>query len=120
PSNIYSGALYKADGVTLTSAWSINGNPSGSIFYTMGKLIMRAAQKPAKIFTGSVYGFVKYPGGLYIDGVSGTFLIKAYSYDTKKNITKITAHEAYWTSVNEDLIYTTMFDYGESVEPTIK
>ena len=119
PSNIYSGALYKADGVTLTSAWSINGNPSGSIFRTMATLIMRASQKPAKIFSGSVYGFVKYPGSLSVDGLGG-FVIKSYSYNTKKNITKVVGQQCYAGTVGVDLAFTQMFDYGESVEPTIK
>src|SRR5690606_14985553 len=119
PSNIYSGALYKADGVTLTSAWSINGNPNGSIFRTMATLIMRASQKPAKIFSGSVYGFVKYPGSLSVDGLGG-FVIKSYSYNTKKNITKVVGQQCYAGTVGVDLAFTQMFDYGESVEPTIK
>lgn len=119
PVNLYSGALYENDQTTLTTEWnhgSINGVP---IIYIMGQLTMQAFQNPAKVFSGDVYGYVKFPGGYYINGVNGKFIITSYRYNTKTNVTEIKAVEVFPNSISEDVRYRKTIDYGNSSTPTI-
>lgn len=118
--DIYSGALYKSDGETLTTDWKIGEELVGGIIQVMGRRVMSTSQKPAQIFSGSVFGFLHYPGPLSIDGVPGNFIMKSQKYDTKSGICKILSHEVFNEDISADLSYSKYLDYGDNkVEPTI-
>src|SRR5699024_7766505 len=119
PLNIYTGALYKNDQTTLTESW-IHGSKTGNIIRIMGLLTMQAFQKPAKIFKGSVFGYLNFPGGYYVDGVVGGMVITEYKYNTKDNITEVKAIEVFPNDIDDDVAYKKTIDYGESSSPTIK
>lgn len=118
PLNIYAGALYKNDETTLTSVWQ-HGSKVGDIIRIMGLLTMQAFQKPAKIFKGSVFGYVDFPGGYFVESVSGAFIITDYVYNTKTNVTEIKAIEVFSNDVDSDVKYKKTIDYGNSANPTI-
>lgn len=119
PSDIYSGALYKEDGETLTDEWTIGLGAKRSILNVMGVLTMSAAQKPSQVFSGSVYGKVKYPGSVSIEGVGINFIIKSYKYHSIRHVTELVLQETFVNSVTSDLNYTKTYDYGGNVSPTI-
>ena len=89
----------------------------------MGEETMRMNQLPSRIFSGGVYGFISYLSVLEIENIDGLFMILEYSYDTKENQIQITARQIFGAELSdqaEDGFYTLTYDYGKTVEPTIK
>lgn len=120
PSDIYLGTMYKADATTPTETWFRSGVvESLPILGLMGFETMRMSQKPARVFSGGVFGFYDYLSTVTIDGLTGKFICISYSYDTKENIIESKFIEIFGDELL-DVDYEKTFDYGNVVKPTIK
>ena len=116
---VYLGAILKEDGITTTSNWfRKNFFESKPILRIASEDQLRISQKPTKVFSGDLYGFLPYLCVLSINGVSGVFMPIKYAYDTIENITKVKLLELFSAEIS-DLIYKFTYDYGQTVKPTI-
>lgn len=118
---VYEGALYMADKETLTKNWYRKGyfnQEQKPILRIAAEDELRIAQKPNKIFTGDVFGFIYYLSIVRINNVSGKFMPVGWSFDTFNNITRAKFLELYVPEIS-DIDYVKTLDYGETVKPTI-
>lgn len=119
PSLIYEGAIYKENQTDRTSYWfRRQKSESKPILQIAGEDILRMSQRPAKIFSGDVYGFLPYLSIISINNVSGKFMPIEWSFDAKTNITSVKLLEAFNDELN-DIDYKYTLDYGSTVKPTI-
>lgn len=117
---VYNGAIFKNDLITLTSNWTRKG------FYELSTLLqiaaeeeLRISQKPLKIFTGDLYGYVDYLSVIDINNIGSKFMPIEYSYNTFTNITTVKYLELFAEEIS-DIIYKFTYDYGNTVKPTIE
>lgn len=118
-SQLYTGALFKSDKINLTSGWDYPPYVGREILHIMGALTMKTFQKPAKKFSGDVYGYIEFPGTYRIDNISSDFIMLSYKYNTKTNIAQIKGVEIFSEYVSSDLTVEKTYDYGNSTTPTI-
>lgn len=119
--NFYSGTIFKTDMVTPTEKWSRSGTVEGfPLLRISAETELRLGQKPLKVFTGSVFGYVPYLTFLKINNLDGLFMAIEYFYDTKANKVKFKLLELIANEIS-DINYKPTFDYGgNTVKPTIK
>ena len=117
---VYNGAIFKDDVISLTGNWTRKG------FYELSPLLqiaaeeeLRISQKPLKIFTGDLYGYVDYLSVININNIGAKFMPIEYSYNTYTNVTSIKYLELYAEEIS-DIIYKFTYDYGTTVKPTIE
>lgn len=116
---VYLGAILKDDGITTTSNWfRKNFYESKPLLRIAAEEQLRISQKPTKVFSGDLYGFLPYLCVLSINGLRGEFMVIEYSYDTIENVTKVKLLELFSAEI-PDLIYKFTSDYGQTVKPTI-
>lgn len=116
---IYLGALFKPDKITNTTLWTRKGKfEEYPLLRISAEDDMRIQQKPTKIFTGDIYGYVPYLSVIEINNISGKFMFTEHSYDTENNITSGKLLQ-FFTNEVADLDYLLTFDYGKTVKPTI-
>ena len=119
PSLIYEGAIYKANQTSRTNFWFRKfKSENKAILQIVGEDILRMSQKPQKLFTGDVYGFLPYLSVVTIDNVEGKFMPIEWSFDSKANITTVKLLEAFNGELT-DIDYKYTLDYGNTVKPTI-
>lgn len=115
---IYLGAIFKEDGITPTQTWFRRAKiESLPLLQIAASEELRIAQKPLKIFKGSVFGFIEYLSLVEINGI-GKFMPIEYSYDTANNITNMKLLELYSAEIS-DISYKFTNDYGTVTKPTI-
>lgn len=106
----YMNAMIRSDNVTAANLWAFRGEIG---YVPLEKLICEimlvAKQYPQKVFSGNVYGRVRYPGIYQINNVTGRFIITNYKYNTLRNITEIEAIE-----MMDDFIADPGYSYKES------
>ena len=113
------GSLFKPDKITNTTLWTRKGKlEEKPLLRISAEDDMRIQQKPIKVFSGDIYGYVPYLSIIEINNISGKFMFIEYSYDTDSNITRGKLQQFY-TSEVADLNYLLTFDYGNTVKPTI-
>ena len=117
---VYYGAIFKDDVISLTGNWTRKG------FYELSPLLqiaaeeeLRISQKPLKIFTGDLYGYVDYLSVININNIGAKFMPIEYSYNTYTNVTSIKYLELYAEEIS-DIKYEFTYDYGNTVKPTIE
>jgi hypothetical protein len=119
PSIIYEGAIFKADKITPTSKWFRKSKvESKPILQILGEDVLRMSQKPAKVFSGDVYGYIPYLSVVNIDSLEGSFMAIEHSFDSKANITKCKFLQIMHDELT-DLNYKLTFDYGNVNKVTI-
>ena len=116
---VYLGAIFKEDKVTPTETWSRKGRlESFPLLRIASEEELRISQKPLKIFTGSIYGFIPYLSVININNVGSKFMFIEYSYDTMTNMGNYKLLELFADEI-QDIIYKFTYDYGNTVKPTI-
>lgn len=121
PSLIYDGAIFQADTITPTNFWTrlgfnrVDGKPLLRIY---GEDILQMSQKPAKVFSGDIYGFMPYLSVISINNLDGKFMPIEWSFDAKNNITSVKLLEIF-SDYLSDIDYKYTLDYGNTVKPTI-
>ena len=116
---VYNGALFKEDKITLSSYWFRGGFfESSPLLRIAAEEELRISQKPLKIFTGSVYGYLDYITVCKINNIDGKFMPIEWSYDTKNNVTSIKFLGLFAEEIS-DIKYEFTYDYGSTVKPTI-
>lgn len=116
---VYSGAIYKQDSVTPTKNWHRKGSfESSKLLRIAAEEELRLGQKPLKIFSGSVFGYLPYLSFIRINNISGRFFPLEYTYDTVNNQIKFKLLELYADEIN-DISYKFTYDFGNTVKPTI-
>lgn len=116
---IYEGAVLKSNNTIPTSVWFRRGKTeSKPILQIAGEDKLRLQQKPQKLFTGDVYGFLPYLSVITIDNLEGKFLPIEWSFDAKMNITSIKLLQFFGEELN-DIDYKYTLDYGKTVKATI-
>jgi hypothetical protein len=119
PSIVYEGAIFKADKITPTSKWFRKSKvESKPILQILGEDVLRMSQKPAKVFSGDVYGYIPYLSVVTIDSLEGSFMAIEHSFDSKANITKCKFLQIMHDELT-DLNYKLTFDYGNVNKVTI-
>ena len=76
---------------------------------------LRMLSKPQMIFSGDVYGYLPYFNKIIYDKIEGQFLITAYSFNSKTNITRLECSQAFIDSINQDYEQTFYFDDEKNV-----
>lgn len=115
---VYLGAIFKDDGLTTTQKWFRKAKiESYPLLRIAAEEELRIAQKPLKVFRGSVFGFIPYLSLIDVNGV-GKFMPIEYSYDTSRNVINLKLLELYSAEM-PDILYKPSFDYGNTVKPTI-
>lgn len=119
PSLIYEGAIYEEDQNSRTQYWFRNQkSESKPILQIAGEDILRMSQKPAKIFSGDIYGFMPYLSLISINNLPGKFCPIEWSFNAKDNITSVKLLEVFNEELS-DIDYKYTLDYGNTVKPTI-
>lgn len=124
PSDIYNGALYKADGITNTAAWATTYMPIGflnrqSILEILSEQIARYKKEPTYFVSGDVFGYFNPLKLLNLDLVNGRiFMMASYSLNTKTNVNSCEFMELR-DGNNTGLTYEFAYDYGNVQKPTI-
>lgn len=117
---VYLGAIFKENGIDPTNTWNRKIDAiSKPLLQIAAEEELRIAQKPLKMFKGSIFGFIPYLSVININNIDGKFMPIEYSYDTFSNITTLKSLELFSSEIS-DIIYTPTFDYGNVVRPTIK
>ena len=120
--DIYEGTIYKTNSLTPTDFWSRKGfeltDIDKPLLQIMGEETLRMSQLPARVFSGSVFGYYNYLSVITIDGLSGVYMPIKYNYDTKNNIITSDFRQIYGDEL-VDIDYKKTFDYGNTVKPTI-
>lgn len=115
---VYDGAIFD-ENKNPTSAWNrVNSFENLPILQIAAEEELRISQRPTKIFTGDIYGFMPYLSFITINNV-GKFMPIEWSYDTKTNITTCKQLELFVAELT-DIDYKFTVDLGETVKPTIK
>lgn len=119
PTVIYEGAVLKENQISPTSFWFRNGkNESKPILQIAVEDILRLQQKPQKLFTGDIYGYMSYLSVISIDNLEGKFLPIEWSFDALRNTTTVKLLQFFGDELN-DIDYKFTLDYGNTVKPTI-
>ncbi len=121
---VYAGAIYKSDKVGFTEKWArgLYPIPTYSQFKPLLRIHaedeLRISQKPNKLFTGDVFGYVSYLARIEINNIKGFFMPISWTFDSFTNITSLKSLELYAPEIS-DINYLKTNDYGETVKPTI-
>lgn len=117
--SFYSGSIFKDDQTTTTSLWSRKGAfEAFPLLRISAETELRLGQKPLKLFSGSLYGYISYLSIISINNLPGKFMPIKYVYDTKSNKVTFDLLELIADEIN-DINYKFTFDYGSTVKPTI-
>jgi len=118
-SGLYIGVLYKKDGVTPTQSWNREGkNEDLAILRIMGEETMKMSPKPAKVFSGDIYGFINYLSLITIDGLAGQWMPLSYTYNTRANTISLILRQVFNDDLT-DIDYKFTLDQGNTTKPTI-
>lgn len=128
PSEMYTGAIYGADEITLTSEWNRRGLPESVIAfpYSISKEFLRIAVEekqrlyagPYVQFEGSIFGYFNPLTRWSINLIAGHFMNLSLTYDLQPNVCKAVLGRI----INEEIAmdYTLIPDFGETTKVTIK
>jgi hypothetical protein len=128
PSEMFTGAIYGADEVTLTSEWNRRDLPESvlALPYSISKEFLRIAVEekqrlyagPFVQFEGSIFGYFNPLTRWSINLIDGYFMNLSLNYDLQPNICKAVLGRI----INEEIAmdYTLVPDFGETTKVTIK
>jgi hypothetical protein len=116
---IYEGAIYEDDDTVPTSTWFRKGKTENKpILQIAVEDILRAQQKPQKVFSGDIYGFMPYLSIVNIDNLEGKFMPIEWSFNALTNVTSVKLLEIFANELT-DIDYTYALDYGNTTKVTI-
>lgn len=119
PTVIYEGGIIKNDNTTPTSVWFRRGKTETKTILQIAvedKLIIQ--QKPQKLFTGDIYGFMPYLSIINIDNLEGKFFPIEWSFNAMTNTTSVKLLQFFGDDLT-DIEYKYTLDYGNTTKPTI-
>lgn len=118
--NIFIGAIYKSDKVTVTDLWTRkNRFEKKPLLKISAEDDLRIQSAPVKLFSGDIYGQIPYLSVISINNVFGLFMFIEYSYDIKENILSGKMMQMYNNELG-DILYNFSYDYGNNtIKPTI-
>ena len=120
-SDIYEGAIYKSDEITLTEFWKRKGiTEEKALLRIMGEERLKMYPTPLQVFQGTFYGFFNYLSAITINNILGKFIPIEYYYNSAMNTIDVKLIELKNDDILSDIDYLITFDYGNVVEPTIK
>ena len=119
--NIFIGAIFKADKLTVTDLWTRKGRfEQKSLLQISAEDDLRIQSSPVKVFSGDIYGQTPYLSVININNVFGLFMFIEYSYDINQNILSGKMMQFFAIELG-DIIYDFSYDYGNNtIKPTIK
>ena len=119
PNVLYEGAIFKNDNTSSTSFWyRKNKTESKPILQIAVEDILRLQQKPQKIFTGDIYGYMPYLSIISINNLDGKFMPIEWNFDGLRNITSVKLLQIFGDELN-DIDYKFTLDYGKTTKVTI-
>lgn len=114
------GSLYKSDKATLTQYWNRTGfTENKPILLISAEDDLRVQRNAIKIFSGGIFGQLKYLSIISINNIIGKFMFTNYSYDIKSNKMSAKLTQLYQDEIG-DIEFLISPDYGNTVKPTIK
>lgn len=123
-SDIYLGALYKADTTTNTNIWQTVYTPNDvvgnqPILQILSEFIARHRKVPTYKLIGDVYGYFDYLQIYELSLIPNrVFMISDYSYNTRDNVVSTQFMELRRES-DFNIAYSVELDYGNTEKPTI-
>ena len=125
----FAGTYYRSDGTSLTDQGYVR--PTSSFAFPLyrtvvvDRLFLRSS--PARVFEGSIVGYIPYNAKVSITGFTGIVWVPVgWDYDTFTGQITLKLFQLYWTeydgldnAVLDDTRYVKIPNYGEVVEPTI-
>ena len=116
---IYEGAIWKQTNTIPTSVWfRKDKTESKPILQIAAEDILRSQQKPQKLFTGDIYGFMPYLSIINIDNLEGKFFPIEWSFNAMTNITSVKLLQFFGDELT-DIDYKYTLDYGNTTKVTI-
>lgn len=117
--DVYTGALFKEDGESLTSTWYRKGfKEEYPILRILAEDELRLSQNATRIFSGDIYGQIPYFTLIGINKIPGRYLPISYSFDTISNVCSLKLLELNYGEI-PNILYDKTNDYGETIKPTI-
>jgi len=115
------GSLYKSDKSTLTQYWNRTGfTEDKPILLISAEDDLRVQRNAIKIFSGGIFGQLKYLSIININNIAGKFMFTNYSYDLRSNKMTAKLTQLYQDEVG-DIEFLISPDYGNgTIKPTIK
>lgn len=119
-SDIYVGTMKKLNGQN-TKNWHRQGKTEQKeLLEIMVEDRIRLQNKPQKVFSGDVFGYVPSLSFIAINNLDGLFFPISYSYDTINNICKFELNEIFGNELQGEIDYNKSYDHGNVVKPTIE
>jgi hypothetical protein len=119
PTLLYEGAIYKNNNTEATTVWFRKGKTENkAILRIAAEDILIMSQKPAKIFTGDIYGFMPYLSVISINNIAGKFMPIEWSFNAMTNVTSVKLLEIFNDDLT-DIDYKYTLDYGNTTKVTI-
>lgn len=116
---IYEGAIWKQTNTIPTSVWfRKDKTESKPILQIAAEDILRSQQKPQKLFTGDIYGFMPYLSIINIDNLEGKFFPIEWSFNAMTNTTSVKLLQFFGDELT-DIDYKYTLDYGNTTKVTI-
>jgi len=118
-SDIYVGAIKKLDN-TNTQNWRRRGvieNKEILELMVLDRIIIQ--NKPQKVFSGDVYGYLPGLSLLNIDNLGGNFYPLSYEYDSLNNICKFESNEIFNEDLEDEIEHEKTYDRSNVIKPTI-
>lgn len=119
-SDIYVGTMKKLNGQN-TKNWRRQGKTEQKeLLEIMVEDRIRLQNKPQKVFSGDVFGYIPSLSFITINNLDGLFYPISYSYDTINNICKFEMNEIFGDELENELDYNKIYDRGNVIKPTIE
>ena len=116
---IYEGAIWKQTNTIPTSVWfRKDKTESKPILQIAAEDVLRSQQKPQKLFTGDIYGFMPYLSIINIDNLEGKFFPIEWSFNAMTNTTSVKLLQFFGDELT-DIDYKYTLDYGNTTKVTI-
>lgn len=119
-SDIYVGAIKKLNGDNTTFWRRINRNEEKPLLKIMAEDRIRLQNRPQKVFSGDVFGYVPELSIISIRNIGNNFYPLAYSYDTLNNICNFEMIELFNDELDGEITTELTYERGNVTKPTIE
>lgn len=119
--DVYSGVMKLSDGsnTTVWNQYAVSEQKELLQIMVMDRIKMQ--NKPQKIFSGGVFGYLPSLSIISIDGLQGKFFPTEFNWDTKNDLCNFVLSEFFHTDDldDSDVLYEKKYKRGNVIKPTI-
>lgn len=119
--DVYSGVMKLRDGKNTTFWSNQASNENKELLQIMVMDRIKMQNKPQKVFSGGVFGYLPSLSIISIDGLQGKFLPTEFNWDTKNDLCNFVLSEFFHTDDldDSDVLYEKKYKRGKVIKPTI-